>query len=266
MIPSDYHTHTRLCKHADGAAEDYVRPAVELGLKEIGCSDHAPMPDHFDEKHRMTLDQFEDTYKPDVLALRELYRESITVKFGIEADFFPGTEEWTRGFLQAHEFDYVIGSVHFLGGWGFDNPVFVHKYDEQDIDVVYEQYFDHIKRSAEAQLFDIIGHCDLVKKFGHRPSKNMEDVLREVFRVVKQSDMAVEINTSGLRKPVHEVYPGDAILSLIREYSIPIAVGSDAHAPEDVARDFDIARALVERYGNGRYSVYSRRERSELQL
>jgi histidinol-phosphatase (PHP family) len=262
----DYHTHTSLCKHADGSVEEYVRQAVTLGFQQIGCSDHAPMPHRFDEKHRMTQDQFDQEYKPAVLALRDQYRGTIDIKAGIEADYYPGTEEWTKKFLAATDFDYVIGSVHFLGEWGFDNPVFVHKYDEQDIDVVYDQYYDHIKRSVQAGLFDILGHCDLVKKFGHRPSKNMQPVLREVFTVVKNAGMAVEINTSGLRKPVHEVYPGDAILSLVKEFGIPITIGSDAHTPADVGRDFDIARTLAEQYAGGRISVYTRRERSEIRL
>ncbi|MCX6139140.1 MAG: histidinol-phosphatase HisJ [Ignavibacteriales bacterium] len=262
----DYHTHTDLCKHADGHLEDYIRHAVSIGLQQIGCSDHAPMPAGFDDEHRMNDEQFGQEYKPDLFALKERYRGTIDVKAGIEADFYPGTEAWTNSFLTATDFDYVIGSVHFLGEWGFDNPVFVHKYDEQDIDVVYQQYYDHIKRSAQAGLFDILGHCDLVKKFGHRPAGDLTAVLREVMSVVKQSGMAVEINTSGLRKPVHEVYPGDAILSLVKELEIPVTIGSDAHTPADVGRDFETAKALAGRYAGGRVSIYTRRERSEVRL
>ncbi len=262
----DYHTHTSLCKHADGVLEEYILQAIAAKLKEIGCSDHSPMPDNFDAPHRMTMEQFLGSYKPDVLALREKYRGKIEVKFAVEGDFFPGTERWVKEFNSQQEFDYIIGSVHYLGEWGFDNPTFVHKYEERNVDEVYEQYYDHIKRSAAAKLFDIIGHCDLVKKFGHRPSKNMEEVLREVFKVVKGADMAVEINTSGLRKPVKEVYPSEQILRILREYHIPLALGSDAHLPGDVGSDFDIAKQLIEKYGSGRISVFTKRQRSELRV
>ncbi|HTR80830.1 MAG TPA: histidinol-phosphatase HisJ [Bacteroidota bacterium] len=262
----DYHTHTSLCKHADGSLEEYIIHATNVGLAEIGCSDHAPMPNDFDAPHRMNMQQFLELYKPEVLALKEKYRHAITVKFALEGDFFPGTESWVKDFNGQHDFDYIIGSVHYLGEWGFDNPIFVHEYEQRDIDEVYGQYYNHIKRSAASKLFDIIGHCDLVKKFGHRPTKNMEEVLREVFKVVKAADMAVEINTSGLRKPVKEVYPSEQILNILRDYSIPLTLGSDAHTPGDVGKDFDIARQLVEKYGGGKISLFTKRQRTETRI
>ncbi len=265
----DYHTHNVLCKHADGEIEAYILRAIDCGLKEIGCSDHSPMPNDFDAPHRMTVEQFSSVYKPTVLKLREKYKGKIAVKFALEGDFFPGTEEWVKNFNMQQPFDYVIGSVHYLGEWGFDNPIFVHKYEERDIDQTYELYYDHIKRSASAgggHLFDILGHCDLVKKFGHRPTRNMEEVLREVFKVVKAADMAVEINTSGLRKPVKEIYPSEQILQIIHDYNIPLALGSDAHSPGDVGRDFNIARQLIEKYGGGKISVFTNRQRSEVRI
>jgi len=262
----DYHTHSQLCKHADGGLEEYIIHAAKMQLKEIGCSDHSPMPNEFDLPHRMDLQQFHTSYKPEVLALREKYKNTVAVKFAVEGDFFPGTEQWVKDFNSHEEFDYVIGSVHYLGEWGFDNPVFVHKYEERNIDEVYNQYYDHIKRSAAAKLFDIIGHCDLVKKFGHRPSKDMEEILREVFKVVKSADIAVEINTSGLRKPAKEVYPSEQILKILHEYRIPLTLGSDAHTPTDVGRDFDIAQQLVEKYGGGKISLFTKRQRTETRV
>ncbi len=263
---ADLHTHNYLCKHADGVLEQYIQHAIAIGLNVIGCADHSPMPNDFDAPHRMTLEQFNSEYKPTVLALQEKYKEKIAVKFALEGDFFPGTETWVQQFNAQHPFDYVIGSVHYLGEWGFDNPVFVHRYEEENVDEIYDRYYQHIKRSAACGLFDIIGHCDLVKKFGHRPSKNLEEVLREVFRVVKQSNMAVEINTSGLRKPVKEVYPSEQILKIIHEYKIPLTLGSDAHTPTDVGKDFALAKQLIEKYGDGKISIFTRRERREVNV
>jgi histidinol-phosphatase (PHP family) len=265
-MKSDLHTHTYLCKHADGTAEEYIQKAVEYGFELIGCTDHAPMPDNYDAQHRMTLEQFENEYKPTVLALRDRFKGSIDVKFGVESDFFPGTEDWVRDFHDANDFDYIIGSVHYLGEWGFDNPVFVHRYDEQNVDEIYERYFEHIARSARSGLFDIIGHCDLVKKFGHRPQKNMEDIIRETLKAVKSADVVIEINTSGLRKPVQEVYPGEHILMIASELGIPLTLGSDAHTPGDVGRDFEHGRELIERYGRGMVSVFTKRQRSEARV
>ncbi|MBW7887522.1 MAG: histidinol-phosphatase HisJ [Bacteroidetes bacterium] len=262
----DYHTHNYLCKHADGTIEDYIQHAVAIGLHEIGISDHSPMPDHWDGEVRMNEEQFWNEYKPAVFALQEKYKDNIKVKFGLEGDFFPGTEQWVKEFLSKNEFDYVLGSVHYLGEWGFDNPIFVHRYEEQDIDSVYELYYEHIKKSAQCRLFDIISHCDLVKKFGHRPTKNMEELLRETFKVVKDSNMAVEINTSGLRKPIKEQYPSEKILAILSELKIPLTLGSDAHTPEDVGRDFGLAKEFIEKYGNGRISLFTKRQRSEVKV
>lgn len=266
MILTDYHTHNKMCKHANGDLEDYILHAVKIGLKEIGLTDHAPMPNDWDIGVRMHEEQFWNAYKPTVHDLIEKYKGIISVKFAVEGDFFPGTEEWVKNFHANNEFDFVIGSVHYLGEWGFDNPLYVGKFNETDIDQVYSSYYDHIKRSAQCGLFDIIGHCDLVKKYGHRPKKNIEEVLRETLKIVQQSGMAVEINTSGLRKPVHEVYPSEHILQIISEFKIPLTVGSDAHTPTDVGRDFDIAKELVKKYGNGKISVYTKRERSEVSI
>ncbi len=262
----DYHTHTKYCKHADGEVKDYIEQGIKLGLKEIGCSEHIPMPDRFDFEHRMTDSEFVSMYKPAVFSAREKYRDKISIKWGIESEFFPGTEEYVKRFHEIHDFDYVIGSVHFLGEWGFDNPTDVWKYDERNVDDIYEEYFLAVADSAKSGLFDIVGHCDLVKKFGHRPAKNMKEVYRETMKEIKKAGMSIEINTSGLRKPVREIYPSNQILEIAKEMKIPIALGSDAHYPEDVGRDFDIACALLKEYGNGEVAVYSKRQRTMVKL
>jgi len=262
----DYHTHTALCKHGEGTVDDYVRRALALGLDEIGASEHIPMPDRFDEVHRMTLEQYTSRYAPEVSEAAERYKGTIAVRRGIEADFYAGTEPWVRDFIDENDFDYVIGSVHFLGEWGFDNPVFLHRYEERDIDATYEQYFDTVARSAKSGLFDIIAHCDLVKKFGHRPTKSMRDPIQAMMEAIKKENLAIEINTSGLRKPVREPYPGPEILAVARQLQVPITLGSDAHTPNEVGADFDVAAALLEQYAGGRISVFEKRQRKEVPI
>ncbi len=262
----DYHTHTKLCKHGDGVVDNYIEYGIQLGLKEIGCSEHIPMPDHFDFEHRMSIEEFITIYEPSFQRAKEKYGQKIMVKWGIEADFFPGTESYVQHFIDTRTFDYVIGSVHFLGEWGFDNPTYVWKYDERKIDEIYEEYFSAVAASARSGLFDIVGHCDLVKKFGHRPARNLEELHREMMRVIKKNDLCIEINTSGMQKPAREIYPSIAILALAKEYRIPLTLGSDAHRPEDVGRDFDIAYPLLEEYGNGKVATFSRRQRTMVKL
>jgi len=105
-----------------------------------------------------------------------------------------------------------------------------------------------------------------VKKFGHRPTKNMDEIVYETMKIVKACDIVVEINTSGLRKPAQEMYPSENILKILGELKIPLTLGSDAHVPEDVSRDFDRAKPLIERYGRGMVSVFSKRQRSEVRV
>ena len=94
----------------------------------------------------------------------------------------------------------------------------------------------------------------------------MDEIVRETMKVVKACDIVVEINTSGLRKPVQEMYPSEEILKIAGELHIPLTLGSDAHMPEDVARDFDRAMPLIERYGRGMVSVFTKRQRSEVRV
>lgn len=262
----DYHTHTSLCKHGTGWVEDYVRQAARLGLDEIGCSEHIPMPERFDEAHRMDLDQYYSVYAPSVTEVRDGFDGDIEIKRGIEADFFPGTEQWVTKFIGENDFDYVIGSVHFIGEWGFDNPVFVHQYEERDINATYAAYFEAIQQSATSGLFDIIAHCDLVKKFGHRPTGNLDRLIRDTMNVVRKNDLCIEVNTSGLRKPVREIYPSESILAMASELKIPLTLGSDAHDPADVGRDFDKASALIRKYGRGEIAVFRKRNRTMVPL
>ncbi len=262
----DYHSHTRLCKHAEGDSADYVAAAIARGLDEFGLCDHSPMPGGFDPESRMEPEQFEPEFLPMVRAAQDRFGDQIALKFGIEADFEPGTETWLADFLARHPFDYVIGSVHFLGSWGFDHPGFVHRFDERPLVDIYADYYDAIARSARSGLFDIIGHADLVKKFGHRLPDDQRDLHRdlvnEAMRAVKSADMTVEINTAGLRKPVGEIYPSELVLTLCRDLGIPLTLGSDAHRPSEVATDFDRAVALVERFGGGQIATFTARERT----
>ncbi len=266
MLLLDYHTHTKLCKHATGELNEYIEYAIQLGLNEIGCSEHIPMPDGFDAAHRMSLGEFTGVYTQAFLAAKKKYSDRIDVKWGIEAEYFPGTEKYVGDFIEAHGFDYVIGSVHFLGEWGFDNPTDVWRYDVRDIDDIYREYFAALADSARSGLFDVVGHCDLVKKFGHRPSHDMTPAYRDALRAIRKADMCIEINTSGLRKPARELYPGREILAMAKELGIPLTLGSDAHQPDDVGRDFDVAYPLLKEFGNGEIATFTKRKRTMVRL
>lgn len=262
----DYHTHTLLCKHAEGELQEYIQRAIELGLDEIGCSEHSPMPHGFDNRHRMSLAQYQSIYAPAVTEASERYKDQITVRRGLEADFFPGTEEWVKSFIAENDFDYVIGSVHFLGKVGAEKPLFHQEYTSQQLEDLHIEYFEAIRASAESRLFDIIGHCDLVKKHETLSSPAIDGAIWDALKAIKQNDLCIEINTSGLRKAEAEMYPSEKLLSMIRELAIPLTLGSDAHRPQDVGRSFAEASAFIEKYGDGTISIFKRRERTQVPL
>jgi len=267
MLP-DYHIHTKLCKHAEGEASAFCARAVELGLPEICFTDHVPNPDGYDPANRMRLDQFE-SYRKMVADLAGAERPAVTkamagkpvVLFGIEADYYEGCERFLQDWLPRQEFDLVLGSVHYINNWGFDNPEERHVWDSVDVTNTWATYFDLIGKLADSRLTDVIGHLDLPKKFGHRPSdRDLKEMAQPALDRVATAGMAIEINSSGLRRQVHEIYPSALLLSLARERDIPICFGSDAHRPEEVGWQFDAALALARSAGYTHAVQYRRRQ------
>lgn len=243
----DYHLHTARCGHAQGQMHQYVEKALELGLEEIGFADHIPQYWLPMQERDATIAMSEEQlpgYVAEVEKLRSYYRP-VKIKLGLEVDFVPGYEEEARRILGEFPFDYVLGSVHYIHGWGFDNPVHIHKYQEQDVDEIYRQYFQLVQQAARSGLFHVLAHLDLVKKFGYRPRWELEPLYDETARVLAAAGVAVEINTAGLRVPAREIYPAPALLRACCQHGVPVTTGSDAHAPEQVGYQFGQARELL---------------------
>jgi histidinol-phosphatase (PHP family) len=262
----DYHTHTSLCNHAQGDIEEYILAAIKLGIDEIGCSDHAPLPGNYDERHRMSAEEYYSTYAPSVSRMHEKYRKQIRIRRAIEIDYLDWADEWNRQFIRENDFDYVIGSVHFVGPLGKERALFGRDYDEREIESLYEGYYQAVAASARSGLFDVIGHCDIVKKVGSFTSKRVDELIWEALRQIKQAGLCIELNTSGLRKPEKETYPSRSILQRVRELNIPITIGSDAHTPGDVGRDLDQAIQLAKSFAAGRISIFDHRQRTEVRV
>ncbi|MBC8419929.1 MAG: histidinol-phosphatase HisJ family protein [Desulfobacteraceae bacterium] len=250
MLP-DYHIHTALCKHAQGGVGEYRSGAKKQGIPEICFADHAPNPDGYDPAHRMTLNQF-PSYKAGISMVQD--GEPPGVLLGLEADYYEGCERFLSSWLPDQGFDFVLGSVHFINGWGFDNPEERHIWDSADVTATWRRYFEVVTRLVDCGLFDAVGHLDLPKKFGYRPSdRDLKDMVRPVLDRMARAGMGIELNTSGLRKPVGEIYPSPMIVSLARERGIPVCFGSDAHSPGDVGDRFALALDLAREAGYTEY-------------
>lgn len=256
----DYHIHTPLCKHAEGDPAEFVSKARSLGLPEICFTDHCPFPDGYDKVHRMEPDQF-SLYRKITSALDEA--SGPHVLFGIEADYYEGCETYLADWLRRQSFDLVLGSVHFIGNWGFDDPDQKGRWKSIDVKTAWKEYFALLSRLALSRLFDVVAHLDLPKKFGHGLSDNsMTEIASPVIDLIAEAGMGIEINTGGLRKPVNEIYPSALLLSLAKDRDIPICFGSDAHAPSEVGYGFAAAVELARSVGYTESFVMRRRNRS----
>ncbi len=260
----DLHNHTVLCNHATGTMEEYIKKAIELKIDIYGFSEHAPMG--FDPKYRMKLKE-KEFYESTVLYLKNKYIKDIDILLGYEVDFIKSIKILDE--ILTSNVDYLIGSVHFLdikiqndnNLWGFDNPEFIGNYKNIDIDKIWEDYFNAIEELAKFNKFDIVGHLDLIKVFKYLPKKDIRLFAKKAIKQIKKSNMTVEINAAGFRKPIEEQYPSKELLELIYEEDIPITFSSDAHSIKQVGYGYDKAKQLAKSIGFTKCAIFKSRDR-----
>jgi histidinol-phosphatase (PHP family) len=257
---TDYHIHTSF---SDGKSspEDYIASAIAAGLSEIGFSEHLSL---FKENQDWCMNpENTSSYINYINKLKENVTD-IQVKTGLEIDFIPGKEKEIENFLSNLNLDYRIGSVHYLGEKTVDaGPEF---YEGKNIDTLYESYFDYVIAAAASGLFDIIGHCDLIRIYGFNPSFDTEPFYRKLAKILKQNDVAFELNTNGKNRPLADFYPDRRFLHIFREANIPVCVNSDAHMPIRVGQYFDEAYELLRHAGFTEMAVFSSRKRKMIPI
>ncbi len=264
----DYHLHTPLCRHALGSPSEYLEAAREKGLREIGFADHYPLGLlGVKPQSEVTMSPGELAgYIGEIKALAAGEKE-IRVKLGVEVDYLPGKAKELARLLAREPFDYVIGSIHFMGDWDFTHPLQEARYKTLDLAQVYRRYFELLWQACSSGLFDIIGHIDVVKKFGYRLSDDeMEPYWRCTARILKENGLCFELNSSGRAAPAAEFYPGRRLLELCCREGVPVTLGSDAHAPDQVGRYFDAAVRLLREAGYRELAVFTARQRSFIPL
>ncbi|NOZ91390.1 MAG: histidinol-phosphatase [Epsilonproteobacteria bacterium] len=251
----DLHNHTSRCNHAIGTVREYIQKAIELGIDIYGFSEHAPM--NFDEKYRLGFNEMRE-YEAEILRYQEEYKNDIEILLGYEVDYLKGYMD--SRVLNA-KVDYLIGSVHFLDKWGFDNPEFIGEWENRDIDDIWSEYFDAIEAMAKSGYFDIVGHLDLIKVFKYLPKKEIKLIAQNALKAIKKADMAIEINGAGLRKPVKELYPSKELLEIAYELDIPITFSSDAHSIEQIGFGYNQSVELAKSIGYTKAVTFKQRER-----
>lgn len=258
----DLHNHTSLCNHANGTTEEYIQRAIEVGIDVFGFSDHAPMP--FDPKYRMDISQ-KEFYENDIKFLQNKYKDKIEILLAYEVDFMQDKNLMLDEILKA-DVDYLIGSVHFIQEknnslWGFDNPEFIGKYKEKNIDDIWIDYFQAIEELAKSRLFDMVGHLDLIKVFKYLPNKDIKSIAKKAMEEIKKANMVLEINAAGLRKPIAQTYPSKELLELAFELDIPITFSSDAHEIEQIGFKYDEVSKLAKDIGYTTCIKFKNREK-----
>lgn len=242
--------------------EKFYQREVENGIEELGISEHAH---RFREarsiySHLPYTDKWCDTTLEEYIDFMNELRGRYPVKIGLEMDYLPEKETEIREFLEYYDvFDYVLGSVHWLqSGFGFDIDPEDPRWSN-DLKGIFFDYFDRVKRAIQSGLFDIIAHIDLIKLWGVPFPDGMEYIYTDISETLASSRLALEINTSGLRRPVREMYPSVEFLRVISQFDVPITFGSDAHVPEDAGRSIRDAYSLVKGLGFQKVSVFNKR-------
>jgi len=246
----DYHIH--VVAHGEYRYEywwlyRFLQNARAKNIKEVGFSEH---------------DEYASMIDSQIIQKVQNEFQDIKVRLGLEVDYIPGREEKIKEIIASKAFDYVIGSVHFIDGWGFDHPDFKERFDEKDIDDIYEAYFSLVCEAVKSDLFDIVGHIDLIKVWGHRPRrKSTLYYIEPLLKRIKESGMVIEINSSGMRKPVKELYPAKDILQMIKAMNIPITLSSDAHHPDQLGFNYDQVVSILHQIGFKYLTTFNKRKK-----
>jgi histidinol-phosphatase (PHP family) len=264
-LPADYHMHTPLCRHAVGEPTDYAAQAVKLGFTEIGFSDHNPMiRDDYDDWH-MRQDELDEYVEKVRKAQKD--HPGLTIKLALEVDYLPGHEPWIRDLAARHPWDYFIGSVHYVSdAWDLDNPKKISEWKKRDPLEVWTVYFERLTRAAESGLFEIIGHADLPKKFCFYPETDCTPLFDRLLAAARQHDVAIEINTAGLRKDCKEMYPSRHIVQMAAQKGVALTFASDAHAPAEVGMNFAEALELARSAGYTHRRRFTQRKYESVKL
>jgi len=270
---TDYHLHLRPDDVEATAAEHftlanverYRAVASERGISELGVSEHI-------YRFRQALDvwghPFWREYAHDDLDdYCEFVREETDLRLGIEADFVPGAEDRLANLLERHDFDYVVGSIHFLSDRALDMEPYGIWDGTQSAEEIWQRYFQMLGEAARSGMFDILAHPDLVKVWGParpdrpRPEGDLRRYYEPAIEAIAESQIAIEVSTAGLRKLARELYPAQAFLEMCLDAGAPIALSSDAHRPEDVGADYHQALELLQRVGYEELCVFEHRTR-----
>ncbi len=270
-------------EYPPGHLESYVEQAARRGVTEVGFTEHlyrcveaAPVLGRFwDAEPRLDLAaQTASFFAEDLTLSLEGYVAAVTagrerglpVLLGLEVDFFPETIDAVLDLLAPYPWDFLVGSVHWIGGWAVDHGGAAYEYRRRGIRRAYEDYFALEARLAASGAVDVLAHADVIKKYGYRPQHEPVDLYRPVVEAAARSGTAVEVSSAGLRYPARQVYPEPAFLAMFAAAGVPITLASDAHLPEQCAYGWDEVVAAARAAGYAERLRFRRRRAEPVPL
>jgi len=238
--------------------------AVALGLAELGFADHNPMPEPFDD-WRMLREEL-PRYFEEVGLVRSRFPK-LPVRLGLEMDYLDGSEAWWEELRGLAEWDFWIGSVHYLpGGMEVDNPKYLSRYRESDPEEIWSLYWKQYEACIRSGWFDFVAHPDLPKKFGFVPAGDLRRFYEPAIQALVDTGIAFEVNTAGLRKDCKALYPAREFLELAREAGVPVLINSDAHDPAELGAGYAEALAMLRETGYREVVRFEGRRRHSVPL
>lgn len=284
----DYHT--QALDHGLGKqilVEETIQAAIDKGLSSICLTDHFPLPADFvdptEEKDCTMPLSLYPIYQKKIQEAKKKFGRQIEILVGAEFDWLPDYWKWTKKQLDLYTFDYAIGSVHFSGTIvdkrGKRNFVIDYTEEEflkgvkyyQGIKFLITRYYSAVQNMVESNLFDSIGHMDLVKKynggslFSEEKTWYRKKVL-ETLELIEKFGLVIEINTSGFNRICKAQYPSLWILKEARKRNIKITMGSDAHAPKDIGKNLDRAIQIAKLAGYNSLVRFKKRKVIEVKI
>ena len=248
----DYHSHHSRCGHAVGELRDYIQRASELGITHFGVSDHGPaywLPgDHAQPGIQMASSEL-PRYVREASEEKAKYADRLSVAVGVEADFIEGHEAALATWLEAHPFDYVLGSVHYVERVSvFDRG----RWFREDPETVFRKYYELVIQAAGSGLFDILSHLSVIEVYAPPvPESLASELYPEVAAAIAAAGCIVEINTSCYRKQPDwdEPFPNRRLLRELLRVGVPLTFGSDCHKPDEVGFGHDKVTVLLKELG-----------------
>ena len=239
----------------------YVERATARAVGEIAITEHIHRFTVARDWHASPWWQGEatDDLAVHCQALIEAKEAALPVLVGIEMDWLPDRRDDIAAVLAAHPFDIVLGSVHWLEGLAIDDP------DDPaaehiGAEAVWDRYLEELVAAARSGLYDVMAHPDLPKVFGHRFPRTFARRVDDLVAAIAETGVAIECSSAGLRKPVRELYPDPGWLTKFRAAGVPVTLSSDAHNPDDVARDYPTAVAALRGAGYTTLTCFRGRE------